>query len=449
MNGSEHTGWLESRTGLVTALQRFLREPIPASIGWRNTLGSVAGALLLLQGVTGFLLALYYVPHPEAAFESLEYVKSSITAGGLVRALHYWGASFIVVCLFLHLMRVVLSGAYRRPREATWLVGLALLGLTLGLAFTGQLLPWSQAGYWAANVGVEIASSAPVAGTLIRRLLLGGGELGALTLSRFYALHVILLPFLLGGGVALHLYLLRRQGPAPGPRDAAREPGRFHPDQTVRDMIAIAAVSLLLGAVAFGFGGPAESPIDPSDTSYVPRPEWYFLAHYELLSVTPGRFKIVTTFLLPTAIALLLAGLPWLDRTREGEPGGRRWVTRGATAFALGIMALTGYGILNGGKAGDQVASAANEAYDPILAGRALFERLNCQTCHRIGGVGMRVGPDLSGVGHRIQELYLREWLLDPQRFRPDTQMPPANVTRAELNELTAYLMSLSADPGD
>ena len=119
MNGSEHIGWLESRTGLVTALQRFLREPIPASIGWRNTLGSVAGALLLLQGVTGFLLAIYYVPHPEAAFESLEYVKNSITAGGLVRALHYWGASFIVVCLFLHLMRVVLSGAYRRPREAT------------------------------------------------------------------------------------------------------------------------------------------------------------------------------------------------------------------------------------------------------------------------------------------------------------------------------------------
>ena len=119
----------------------------PASVGWRNTLGSVAGALLLIQLLTGFLLALYYVPHPGAAHETVRYVEEEVRGGALVRALHYWGASFIMIALFIHVVRVFLAGAYKKPREMNWLIGLALLGAVIGLAFTGQLLPWNQAGY--------------------------------------------------------------------------------------------------------------------------------------------------------------------------------------------------------------------------------------------------------------------------------------------------------------
>ncbi|MEX2016017.1 MAG: cytochrome b N-terminal domain-containing protein, partial [Candidatus Hydrogenedentales bacterium] len=174
MGESRKPSWLEQRTGAAAASRHFMTETIPASTGWRNTFGSLAGALLLFQVLTGFLLALYYVPHPEAAYESVGYIERELTLGWFMRALHYWGASFIVIALFLHIVRVFWSGAYRPPRELTWIVGVILLGVTLTLAFTGQLLPYNQMGYWAANVGVEIAASTPVIGARVRDLLLGG-----------------------------------------------------------------------------------------------------------------------------------------------------------------------------------------------------------------------------------------------------------------------------------
>ena len=156
--------WVDSRTGMITGLTKFMGESIPASTGWRNTLGSLAGALILVQCLTGFLLAMYYVPHPDAAHASLQYVHDELIGGSLIRTLHYQGTSFIVVALFIHMVRTFLSGTYRSPREATWISGLILLAITLALAFTGQLLPYNQMGYWAATVGLEIASAAPVLG---------------------------------------------------------------------------------------------------------------------------------------------------------------------------------------------------------------------------------------------------------------------------------------------
>ena len=189
--------WLNHRIGIQDHLPALLDEPLPASVGWKNTLGSIAGALLLVQILSGVLLMIYYVPHPDSAYESLEYVKESIRGGALVRALHHWGGSFIAMTLFLHIARVFFAGAYKKPRELTWIVGLVLFGRFMGLAFTGQLLPWNQSGYWAAKVGIEIAASAPVVGDIIRQLLTGGETVGALTLTRFYTLHVVVLPLLL------------------------------------------------------------------------------------------------------------------------------------------------------------------------------------------------------------------------------------------------------------
>ena len=198
--------WVESRTGLVSGIGRFLGETIPASSGWRNTLGSLAGALLLVQLLTGFLLAMYYVPHPEAAHASLEFVNKELLGGSLIRTLHYQGTSFIVFALFIHTVWTFFPGAYRAPREATWISGLILFAIVIAIAFTGQLLPFNQMGYWAATVGLEIASATPVAGPYIKEFLMGGETLGALTLTRFYALHVFLLPALLGLFAVLHIY---------------------------------------------------------------------------------------------------------------------------------------------------------------------------------------------------------------------------------------------------
>ena len=172
----------------------FLRKEVPASLGWKNTLGVVAGALLLTQFLTGILMALYYVPHPEAAYQSVKYVEESVTAGMLTRALHYWGASFVLVALFLHVSRVFFSGGYRKPRHLVWIVGLFLFVLVIITAFFGQLLPWDQHAYWAATVGTEIAASAPVLGPIIHKMIVAGDAPGALTLTRFYALHVVVFP---------------------------------------------------------------------------------------------------------------------------------------------------------------------------------------------------------------------------------------------------------------
>lgn len=446
--------WIEDRTGAVSALRGFLYERIPASTGWRNTLGSLAGALLLVQIATGFLMALYYVPHPDAAFASVKWVADNVTLGGFLRALHYWGASFIVVALFLHVCRVFFSGAYKKPREANWLIGIALLGVVVVLAFTGQLLPYDQMGYWAATVGLQIASSAPIIGDSVGRLMRGGDTVGALTLTRFYALHVFLLPVLLGALVGAHLYLLRRHGPKRTARDASSATDTFFPVQFFRDMVTISVGLVALGAVAAIVGGPHSGPVDPLNTDFTPRPEWYFLAHYELLKLTKGQLgKVLVAFVLPNLFLLLLVLLPWLDRSPSAAFRQRR-VTVGAGIFVIaGFVGLTSFGIATAPKEPEaaQVAQQDDQganAEDQLVAlGRRVYRQQKCTECHRVHGRGRDIGPDLSYVGARLKEGYLKQWLKDPTRFKPDTVMPPVKVRGEQFDALVFYLMSLKDEP--
>src|SRR5687768_3099269 len=198
--------WLDSRLGWRTARRHLLDEPLPVGTGWWFTLGSVLLAALTLQAVTGVLLSLTYAPTPDHAHESIRYIEQSVRAGALLRGLHYYGASLIVIAAVLHMARVVVFGAYKAPRELTWLTGLALLLVILAFALTGYLLPWDQRAYWATVVTINIAALTPLAGDLIAGILRGGSEIGALTLTRWYAAHVIVLPLILAGLVALHLF---------------------------------------------------------------------------------------------------------------------------------------------------------------------------------------------------------------------------------------------------
>jgi ubiquinol-cytochrome c reductase cytochrome b subunit len=452
-SSSRFVAWLDARTGARAVLRRFLDEPIPASVGWRNTLGSLLGALLLAQILSGALLALYYVPHPEAAYASLRYVEEAIAAGGFVRALHYWGASFVVVAAFLHLVRVFYAGAYRPPRETNWLAGVALLVVIVALAFTGQLLPWNQMGYWSASVGTEIASSAPLVGPSVKRLLVGGDSLGALSLTRFYAVHVVVLPAALGLLVVIHLYLLRRHGPARPARDAGDATVPFHPRQTARDIVATSVGLLGLAIVAATLGGPDSSPADPSDTSYVPHPEWYFQSHYQVLRLTPGSLKIFATFVLPAAFFGAMLALPWLDRSSSSSLRKRSFVVGAGTLAILGVVGLTLLGILTrpGESAAQGEASpdaAAASTYDPVQAGRTVYVREDCKKCHAIGLEGdSDDGPDLTVVGLRLKEDYMRKFLANPKAFYPETEMPTPEITQNELNEVVAYLQSLTEMP--
>lgn len=435
--------WLEDRTGAASGAAAFLGERIPKSIGWRNTFGSVVGALLLVQIVTGFLLALYYVPHPDAAYDSVAFIEEEVMGGGLVRALHFWGASFVIVGLFLHMSRTFLSGAYKKPREMTWLFGIALFGVVIGLAFSGQLLPWNQDGYWAASVGIEIAASAPLVGGVVRKLLMGGDVVGALTLTRFYAMHIVLLPALLGLLVGGHVYLLRRHGPTPLSSDTSGDMVAFHPYQSFRDIVVVSVAFIGLAGVSLYYGGPDRGAIDWSGTGHMPRPEWYLLSHYQILRMMPGSMKVFATFVLPAVALIALVALPWLDRSKGTSFRQRPVVVSAGLLAIFLVVGLTAWGVATEPGTTTAEVDVASDEYDPVDAGRRVYRKAECPTCHKINRRGKDVGPDLSYVGSRLQPDYLREWIENPQTFNPDTPMPVADLTGRELDEITAYLMTL------
>src|SRR6201987_5741086 len=216
---SSLTNWLDHRTGVQTAVRKFLYEEIPSSSGWHQVFGSIAVFLFLTQAFTGALLAFNYAPTPGDAYNSLRYILTELTAGRLMRGLHHWGASMMIVVVVLHMIQVFLYGAYKKPRETTWMVGVVLLLLTLAYGLTGYLLPWDNRAYWGTVVTTRIAAAAPLAGPYLARLLGGGGPVGVVTFARFYGMHVLPLPPATVFLVAVHIYLVRKHGVAPVPGD--------------------------------------------------------------------------------------------------------------------------------------------------------------------------------------------------------------------------------------
>ncbi len=215
--------WIEERTGLVGGARYFLFRKVPRDIGWFHTLGSATLTAFLVQALTGVILAMYYKPDPDTAYESIQRITDEITLGWLVRGMHRWGASVFIILMFFHMARVFLFGAYKYPRELNWIVGVLLLALGLFEGFTGYLLPWDQTAYWATVVGININGTAPFLGPFIAQFLRGGAEIGTDTISRFYALHMLLIPGALMALIGLHLYLVIRLGVSSNPwsRDAA------------------------------------------------------------------------------------------------------------------------------------------------------------------------------------------------------------------------------------
>ena len=209
--------WLDERTGWRGNWTAVFLRKIP-KVNWAYTLGSATLFAMIIQVVTGILLTLYYVPEPQQAYASVTYITNDLPFGWMIRGLHHWGASAMVLLAILHMVRVIISGAYKYPREVTWITGVVLLLLTFGFGFTGYLLPWDQKAYWATIVGTKIAGVAPVIGDSIKDIMLGGPEISGLTLSRFFGAHVWGLPSVLFLLVGIHLYLVIRNGISTPPK---------------------------------------------------------------------------------------------------------------------------------------------------------------------------------------------------------------------------------------
>ena len=359
-------GWLDRRLDLTGIRRVLFDRPVPGGLSWWHTLGSATLTVFLVQVVTGVVLAMYYAPSPDHAYESIRYLEQQVAAGRVLRAVHNWGASAMVVLVMLHMVRVFAMGAYKYPREANWVLGVALFGLVLGFGFTGYLLPWDQRAYWATQVGTSIAGTVPVVGGALAVLLKGGSVLGAATLTRFYALHVLWLPASLAILVALHLTMVIRQGIAAPPRvleegapprtddptyashyhkayETSKGSGvRFWPDVIAKDVfVALVTIALLL-ALALLVGAPLEAAADPTDNSYVPTPEWYFLPFYQLLKLFPGSMEATIAVGVPALLVLALVGLPFFDRNSKRHLFGRPvalvslTVLLGSSALLLG-----------------------------------------------------------------------------------------------------------------
>ena len=203
--------WLDERLGLDVMYKAVLDRPEPKG-NWWNTLGSASMFLFVMQGLTGIFLSVYYTPSPDHAYDSIQYIMNGVAFGWLIRGIHHWGASLMVVLVFIHMIRVFVTASYKYPRELTWLIGVGLLLCTLGMGFTGYLLPWNQKAYWATTVGTSIAGSVPWIGPFILKVLRGGPDLSALTLGRFFAAHIWMLPAALAGLMGAHLFLIIRHG---------------------------------------------------------------------------------------------------------------------------------------------------------------------------------------------------------------------------------------------
>ncbi len=468
--------WIDERVDLTGLRRSLLDRPVPHNLTWWHTLGSATLAVFIVQVVTGVVLAMYYSPSPDHAHESIRYLERAVASGTIVRGIHHWGASAMVVLAVAHMIRVFTMGAYKYPREINWLLGVALLFIVLGFGFTGYLLPWDQKAYWATAVGTNIAGTTPIIGGMLVSLLRGGSQQGAATLTRFYSLHVLLLPILLGLIVGVHLFLVIRQGVAPRSaeleeqapkrtsdaayagyyRDRVHESKtgglRFWPDIIGKDvLVGTLVIALLVGLGTF-VGAPLEAPADPTDASYVPRPEWYFLPFFQLLKLVPGSWESAVAMGLPMALVLVLLLLPFFDKRSA-----RSFTKRPGAVFTLGGIAVA-TALLLGASVRDEPRNFAPPEVGRLLtsaerAGRTQFERQQCGGCHKVAGMAAVPkkedapdAPELTDVGLKHSTAWMHSFIEDPVRFHPDSKMPaygPPTLSHQEIEELARYLGSL------
>lgn len=448
---AEVAEWVEHRTGLETAVRNFLFEKIPDSSGWHQVFGSIVVFLFLIQAFTGILLAFNYAPTPGDAYNSLQYIITEVPAGRMIRGLHHWGASMMIVVVVLHMTQVFLYGAYKKPREVTWIVGVILLLLTLAYGLTGYLLPWDNRAYWGTVVTTQIAGQAPLLGPYLQRFLGSDGSIGVVTFARFYGLHVLLLPPVTVLLMVLHIYLVRRHGVAPSPGDT-RAPKKFFPEQVFKDVVATFVAFVVLFVMALAVRMPLDRLADPTDTTYIPRPDWYFLFLFQTLKFFKGSLEPVGSVLLPTLAIVALILVPFLDRKQVTKLT-KRTLAMGVVGLAgVAWTTLTVAAILttpkpvqtSPGRLGD--ASSWQHLTPEELAGIGYFRQESCSACHNMVEGSPKSGPNLATVGRRKSATWMIEHFKNPPQLVPGSHMPPIQLNDSQLNTLAAFLLKLSPE---
>jgi ubiquinol-cytochrome c reductase cytochrome b subunit len=418
--------WLRDRLGLDALQAFFLDHKVPAAVvgrqGWMYVLGVSILAVLGMQVVTGVALATKYVPSTAHAYDSLHVINTEVSLGWLVRGMHYYGASAMVTLVALHMARVYLMGAYKFPREMGWISGVVLAFLTMGMAYTGQLLRWDNDGIWSVLVGMKFIERVPFVGRWLAEFLLAGDHLGGATLTRFFALHVLIFPLLIFASVGLHLFLVIHNGisepPVAGrpvdPRTyrayyarLKAQGGRYWPDSAWREVLAGVLVIAFVIALAAVFGpkGPGQPP-DPTLLQTNPHPDWFLVWYFAILYFKPRGLETLVMVYAPLAALVGLIVFPIIARKGERSPLRRPW----ASAIVLGSFIGLFYLIWIGLQAPWTPPLTLQPLEGPIIErlsgepaeGARLVVERGCLYCHKVLNQGTGYGPDLTGVAARL-----------------------------------------------
>jgi ubiquinol-cytochrome c reductase cytochrome b subunit len=457
--------WLDARLQVGDTIRETAEHPVPRdTASWFYVFGSAALVVFMLQIVTGIMLALIYVPSAGQAWNSLQTLNHSITLGWFIRGLHGWGSDFMVAIVLIHMVQVFLFGAYKYPRELTWMVGVLLLLVTLGMAFTGQVLRFDQDAYWGLGIGVSIASHVPLMGSWIVSLMLGGPIIAGATLTRFFALHVFVIPGLLIAFVAVHLLMVIKLGinewPMPGRivrkatyvkeyHELTKKDGiPFVPAAVWKDMFFSGAILLAVAACAFYFGpfGPSGQP-DPTIIQTAPRPDFFFLWLYAVLSFLPPSMETPAMLIGPVVVIGGLLLLPFIFG--EGE---KSWKRRPIAVLTILLVAVA---------LGTLTHLATYTPWSPVMdawssqpipgeylhnrtalerQGALVFQVKQCHNCHSLDHHGGKRGPALDTVA-----LQLTSDQLIRQVIQGGGNMPAygKNLSPAETTALVSFLKTL------
>ncbi len=495
--------FFDQRTGYRALVAHLLDEPIRGGARWAYVFGSALLGTFLVQAITGAALMTSYAPSDQSAWASVHFVQFKQAGGWLLRGVHHYGAQAMVILLAGHLLQVALFGAYKKPREVTWWIGLALMALVLAFALTGYLLPWDQKGYWATRVATNIAGTVPVVGESVQHVLEGGTEYGSLTLTRFYALHAFVLPALVAGLVVVHVALFRRHGVTPREGANLEKVDAFFPKQLAKDLAAALAVLALVFALAFRtHGAGLDAPADPS-SDYPARPEWYFLGLFQLLKYFHGPLEVVGTVVLPALAGAYLFALPLLD-TKPTRALRARLLPL-APLFVIGGAATGLTGLALQGDRSDAKYERARANADaraelavglamrgvppegplamlkrsPEARGPELFAE-HCASCHTLRDAFGQLGDEAKRTAPRLDGWGTERWVLDmiddpdgDARFgrtaykgeMPSMTTPPKDATaqsavqtwresfkpmaREDMEAAAAFLASQGDEPGE
>jgi ubiquinol-cytochrome c reductase cytochrome b subunit len=454
------TDWIEERMGIGELVKPLMDHLVPRGSSWLYVFGSATLFAFILQVVTGVALSFTYIPSTSQAYQSLKFITDNSSLDHFLRAVHYFGASAMVVLVGLHMIRTFLFASYKYPREASWMSGTVLAFLTIAMAFTGQILRWDQTAIWTVVVGAQQAGYTPVIGGALARFMLAGETLGAQTLSQFFALHVFVLPVLIALMLGPHLWMVVRNGISEPPKRGKpvnmatykqeyhemlkHEGVPFWPDAAWRDVVFAVFMIVVVIGLAIVMGPPhLAGPPDPTNLITHPKPDWYLLWYFSVLALVPHFSTPYVIIGGPAVIFAVMFFLPLFARQGERHPLRRPWtfgVVSIVIVFVIAMTSLAGYEPWSPRyDAPPLPTTVVGTVSAKAQAGAQLFHDKGCEECHRIANYGGFRGPNLTYVGNRLSAQELTWRIANGGHNMPKF----ANILSAkQMDELVAFLQS-------